>query len=651
MKRDLRDDPVYRDTREFFERVYAGSFGKISEFWDIRASNTGDWIALSGTSRDGLSGVPRTRIALFDAGSATSTMLESERNDTAPRWSPSGNTLAFLSDRACADRYAAYLYDPAERRVQPLAPVSAGIESIAWAPDGTRLLAQSAGGKKMDLPDWAPEVEESIPQDAWRRLWICSSDGSSAEMLDWIHVTVWEAAWCSNGGIIAVVSDDPREAAWFDARLIYIDLQRESYETIYKPEYQIGLPAATFDGRYVAIVEGCLSDRGIVAGDAVLLDRMLAWRAQRIDTAGVDVTSLCVHDTTHFTFAGVRGFEVAAGEIAVETGKAEIVAANHGAWMRLYPGIAPLAKHCYATVAHAYVTPPALVSYDAVEKNETTLCRFSYEGDEYATKHAGELVARTWKAPDGLEIQGYVARPLESGPHPLVAYAHGGPVWAYTNTWCLNMSVVPLLVKNGYAVFLPNPRGSSGRGQTFTRLVCGDLGGAECTDVLSGIQSLVDDGIADETRLAIFGGSHGGYLTAALIAQTDIFGAAICAFPVTDIFSGYLTGTPSEAMRPFIKGTPFDVNGQYFSRSPILRSPNINTPVLVIAGGQDRLVGVTQGLELHRALAQLGARSELVTYPLEAHGVRNTGAYIDYCTRILQWLNIYLASGARSRTS
>jgi dipeptidyl aminopeptidase/acylaminoacyl peptidase len=650
VKHDLRDDPIYRDTYEFFERVYAGSFGSLSELWDIRASSDGRWIAVSGTSYDGLTGLPRSRIAVFDATRRSLSMLGGARNDTGPRWSPDSQHFAFLSDREVPDRYAPYIYDPAGKRVQPLASISASAESVAWAPDAQRLLVQSVGGPQQNLPDWMPEVEESVPQHAWRRLWICSRNANTAELLDWLDITVWEAVWCGNGGIVAVVSDNPREAAWFKARLAYVDLGSKTYETIYSPSHQIGLPAASPDGRYVAIVEGCLSDRGVIAGDVVLLDRMLAWRAQRIDMANIDVTSLCANGPASFTFAGVRDFEVAAGEIAVGSGATEIVATSSGAWMRLYPAIAPLPERRYATVAHTYVKPPALVTYSA-ESTSETLYTFSYEGSEYASENAGELIRRSWTAPDGLEIHGYVALPGKDAPRPLVTLLHGGPVWTYANTWCLNMPVVPLLVKNGYAVFLPNPRGSSGRGQTFTRLICGDLGGAECTDVLSGIRSLVHDGIADETRLAAFGGSHGGYLVASLVERTDMFAAAICAFPVTDVFSGYLTATPSEAMPHFIKGPPFDVRGQFFTRSPIMHANDIKTPVLVIAGAQDRTVGVTQGLELHRALAQRGAQSELVTYPLEGHGVQNTAAYIDYCTRILHWFNAYLISGARSRTS
>lgn len=650
MKHDLRRDPLYTDTQQFFERAYAGSFGQLAELWDIRGSGDGRWIALSGTSYDNVSSLPRNRIAIFDVAHSMFSMLEGERNDTSPAWSPAG-MLAFLSDRAKPDRYAAYLYDPKDGRVKPAATITGVAESVAWAPDGKRFLVQSVNSiAPTDLPDWTPEVEQTVPQDAWRRIWICAADGSSAALLDWIDLTVWEAVWCGTTGIIAVVSENPREAAWFQSRLVYLDLQHKTCETIHTPAYQIGLPCATPDGRYAAIVEGCLSDRGFTAGDALLFDRILGWRRSSIDV-GADVTSLCARNNARLSFAGVRDLDVVCGEIAVEGKTAEIQIVSSGAWMRVYPGVAAVDERDYITVVQRYTEPPALVRYDPGTAKDTTLHRFSYAGSAYAIEVAGEVMRRKWNAQDGLEIHGYLARPKSQGPHPLVVFIHGGPVVAYANWWCMNMPVIPVLVRNGYAVLLPNPRGSSGRGQEFVRLVCGDLGGGEADDILSGVQALVDDGIVDARRVALLGGSHGGYLAAALITQSQNFAAAICAFPVTDIFSGNFSAFPSEAMPPFITDSPFDTGGQFFTRSPLLSAQKVRTPVLVIAGAQDRVIGVTQGLEFHRALAQCGATSELVTYPLEGHGVRNTAAYIDYCTRILCWLKTYCASEARSRTS
>jgi dipeptidyl aminopeptidase/acylaminoacyl peptidase len=253
-------------------------------------------------------------------------------------------------------------------------------------------------------------------------------------------------------------------------------------------------------------------------------------------------------------------------------------------------------------------------------------------------------VWQTWAACDGEQIDGLLIRKPSSHAQPLLTVLHGGPVWAWTDAWRGYLPIVALLADLGYAVLLPNPRGSSGRGQRFARLVLGDVGGAEADDVLSGIDALIEQGVADPSRLALMGASHGGYLTAKLITQTTRFAAAVCAFPVCNLFSSFFTGFPSESMPGFIHADPFDLHGAFFDRSPIYAVPNVQTPVLVVGGAQDSCVGVTQALEFHRALASCGVRSVLVTYPHEAHGIRNPQAQADYCSRVVAWIDSNLKS-------
>lgn len=663
MRRDLRSDPLYQATRSFLSLVYAGSFGKLATVRDVRASFDGRWIAIAGDSYDALTGLPRARIALYDTDRNVLNLLSSNANDAAPRWSPHDDRLAFLSDRSSPGRYRPYCYDARSASVNGVADISDSAESISWSPDGRRLLLQcvrsgveraGASGSgtipyaEGDVPEWLPEIEEAVPQASARRLWICSVEGGQAESLEWIDAAVWEAGWCGNRGIVAVVSDRAREADWFSARLAFADLQRGTIETIYSPAYQIGLPCATPDGRCVAIVEGCCSDRGVVAGHVRLFDREHAWHDERIETEDVDVTFLCAQDDSWFVFAGIRDFQTAAGSLSID-GAVRVAITTDASWLRMYPGIAPLDDGEFVTVAHEYTQAPALVLYG--KEKQTTLHRFAYEGSEYAAAHAGVLSRRKWSAADGLEIHGYLARPQSSGPYPLLVLLHGGPVGAYTNAWCMHSPLVPFFVDNGYAVLLPNPRGSSGRGQTFTRLVCGDMGGAEAGDILSGVDALVEEGIVDVSRVAVAGASHGGYLAAMLVAQTDRFASAVCAFPVTDLFSGHFSGTPSEGVAPFILEDPFDTHGQFFTRSPIMQAAGVHTPVLVIAGGQDRCVGVTQGVEYYRALVERGVEAELVTYAQEGHGIRNIDAYADYCTRVLQWVQSHVRATTLDRTS
>ncbi len=619
---------------------------------DLRASHDGRWIALAGKSYDVLSGKPRSRIALFDTKNRKLTMLEGDRDAIAPRWSPTENRLAFLSDRAAHGRFGLYLYDPGGRAVREISQFDASAEALSWAPEGNRILVQTAqsgaeragaqGSGIVDfqqerLPDWLPDIEEAIPTDAWRRLWICAVQTGTVQPVELSGWNVWEAEWCGDEGIIAVVSDNPREAAWFDAVLAYVHLADAACEIIYRPAYQIGLPAATHDGRYAAIVEACCSDRTLVAGDVVLFDRHADWNTRRVDTDDVDVTFLCVRKANHITFTGIRGFEVAAGEIDAATGSASVVCSTKGSWLRGYPAAAPSGEADYLTVSHAYNSAPALVRFEAKTSTFMTLHAFAH-AKEIEGEPEARCTPREWNSKNGVKIQGYFTQPASAGPHPLVVMVHGGPVWAYTNAWRYFAPLTAILVDRGFAVLLPNPRGSSGRGQMFARMILGDVGGTESDDIIAGVEALIAQGLVHADKVAIMGASHGGYMAAWLATQSRMFASAICAFPVTSLFSGLFTGTPTEALPQFLKSDPFDTGGRHFSRSPIMFVGTVQVPVLIVAGAHDHCVGVTQGLEFHRALVQNGKMSELVTYPQEGHGIACFEAFADYCTRVVHWL-------------
>lgn len=143
---------------------------------------------------------------------------------------------------------------------------------------------------------------------------------------------------------------------------------------------------------------------------------------------------------------------------------------------------------------------------------------FDLSGDEVLSA-LNSVEALRWQAPDGLEIEGWLLKPRGVAPFPLITAIHGGPVWHWRPSWvgrnCANL----MLLKRGYALFLPNPRGSTGRGRDFVRRVVGDMGGADTYDYLSGIDHLVAEGIADPERLGVTGVSYGGFMSCWLITQ------------------------------------------------------------------------------------------------------------------------------------
>ena len=199
-----------------------------------------------------------------------------------------------------------------------------------------------------------------------------------------------------------------------------------------------------------------------------------------------------------------------------------------------------------------------------------------------------------------------------------------------------------LLVSRGYAVFFPNPRGSTGRGQSFAEMVYGDMGGGEAADLLAGLDALLERGVADPKRLGVMGGSYGGFMTAWLVTQTDRFAAAVAISPVTDWFSQHVTSNIGYWDRLILRDDPANPGGEYFRRSPVAFADRVKTPTLLTAGEDDRCTPPGQAREFHQALLEHGVESELAIYPGEGHWVRKLPALIDWLTRLTGWFERFM---------
>jgi dipeptidyl aminopeptidase/acylaminoacyl peptidase len=258
---------------------------------------------------------------------------------------------------------------------------------------------------------------------------------------------------------------------------------------------------------------------------------------------------------------------------------------------------------------------------------------------------SGEIVS--WPSPDDVEIEGVLLHPRgyqEGKRYPLVVQVHGGPSWQWEDR--VNLSWHDwgqMLTSRGYAVLMPNPRGSSGRGSEFERLLQDDVGGGESQDLIAGAQAMVERGIADPDRLAIAGWSWGGYLTAWTITQTTIFRAAVMGAGLANLISDHGAGDIPEANTAFYPGHPYTDWDIYADRSPLKFVTNVVTPTLILHGENDERVSPTQGLEYYRALQVLGVPVRFVRYPREGHGIQERHHQLDLMRRIVEWLEQHLS--------
>ncbi len=257
-----------------------------------------------------------------------------------------------------------------------------------------------------------------------------------------------------------------------------------------------------------------------------------------------------------------------------------------------------------------------------------------------------------YKARDGMEIEGVVIYPAdyeEGRRYPLIAMIHGGPESCITDGWQTYYSRWgQIAAGRGYFVFMPNYRGSSGRGLAFSRADYGDLADEEFLDVLDGIQFLVDKGWVDAQKVGIGGGSYGGYFSAwAATKHSDKFRAAVVFVGISDqISKRNTTDIPYE---DYYVHWGLWTNENFelvYDRSPVKYSSQNVTPTLILHGKNDPRVHPSQSLELYRSLKMHGhAAVRLIWYPGEGHGNSNNPARLDYCLRTMDWFDFYLQDG------
>jgi dipeptidyl aminopeptidase/acylaminoacyl peptidase len=663
MKRDIRATVLYDEAEALHRAIRQPGTGLISDAAEV--STNGTQAVFAGTLVETLKGSPPTRICLTDLATGDTRVLTFGLNvDRLPKFSPDGHHIAFLSDRHKADDFQLYLLDPVSGAARPTPPVDGWVEYLHLSPDGGRILLGVAGrgadisGAQgavtsrqvaQDMPSWMPTVETGDENYRWRRAWVYELATDSARPVSRATSNIWEAVWCGNKALAAVVSAGPGEGLWYGARLHIVETETGNDREVYTPQDQLGWPAASPSGRHLAIIEALSSDRWVVAGDLRVIE-MISGKIQRVDTRGVDITYTEWRSDRELLLAGHRGFETVVGLYDAIAGTfKEVWGSRDITTSGRYASLSGLNEtgDC-VLVGESFLQAPEI----AVIRQGEYQCVKSFDLGYADQAKAIELVERVnWKAPDGLDIQGWLLRPHGEGPHPLVMNVHGGPVWHWRPIWLGRVGThVLMLIKQGYAVFFPNPRGSTGRGQDFARYVLGDMGGADTYDCLSGLDHLVERGVADAKRLGVTGGSYGGFMTAWLITQDSRFAAAVPVAPVTNQVTGHLVSNIPHFAALFLADTYTNPVGKYFQRSPIMHARKVKTPTLNICGALDRCTPPEEAVQFHNALLESNVNSVLVTYPEEGHGVRKWPAAIDYAARVVAWFEEHMPAKNQNET-
>ncbi|GAB3144858.1 hypothetical protein GCM10027258_34380 [Amycolatopsis stemonae] len=539
-----------------------------------------------------------------------------------PRWAADSGSVFFLAGHEETSQLHRIGVD--DSGPERLTKWPTGIDGFEPLPDGSGvvLIASEAG----DRPDPRVRVVSAAGRPVWdtvarrARLWRLElPTGEVVPLGELGSRHVREVAVRQDGGALGVLtwSGADREPGSFEPGLHVVDLGTGATRDLDPPAFDATSPVWWLDGTDWRLAYLGVTPPGLIGGTAVLAD-------------GENLTA---------------GLEICPLELAQADDGRPLVLFAEGLDTTIrpldpaFPELARVRGHVGALNVRGdrvAVVVSTGTEPDDVHAGPATgpLTRLSETAPEFGDIRWGTQERLSYRASDGLELDGLLILPPgeHDGPLPLVTLIHGGPDDRYSDR--LNLGWFPSgqwLATAGFAVFLPNPRGGWGHGHAFAVSVAGDVGGAEFTDVLSGIDLLVERGIADPARLGIGGWSHGGFFAAWAVTQTDRFAAALVGAGVTDWPLLAVTG----------ELTRFDGALGGRENSPITHAARIRTPVLILHGEDDTNVPLSQAEVLHRAL--LDRPHEFVVYPREGHSIRGRDPQLDVLRRTRAWFSDLLA--------
>jgi dipeptidyl aminopeptidase/acylaminoacyl peptidase len=613
----------------------------VTHFHDVAISPDGRRVAW--TQSDTLYAGPDSPVPLDVQGPHT---------DSSPDWSPDSNSLVFLSDAGQSGQKQLWLYRSGSQ-AKLLAPLNGYVERPRWSPDGKRVAflyveGASGGGPLGAAAAVTGTAGEAIHNQRIAVVDVASGALSFASPAD-LHV--YDFDWSPDGSrFVATAAPGPGDNNWWVAKIYTMDTASGSAKAIYKPNLQVAVPRWSPDGKHIAFIEGVMSDEGFHGGDLITIAADGSDRVNRTEGRKSSPSFAAWRSPNRLIFAEWSGGGSAISTLDLSNGVIETLwKGPESAVAGGFRGNIAFARQSpnVAWVRSSHTAPPEIWT--------------GTPGDWKPLTHTNSGVQATWGRAESVEwenegsaVQGWLIPPpkVESGRrYPMVVVVHGGPSGVVTSGWPEGLSLPHLLATEGYYVFEPNPRGSYGRGEAFTRANVKDFGGGDLRDILSGVDRVLATRPVDADRVGVFGWSYGGYMTMWAVTQTQRFKAAVAGAGIANWVSYYGQNGIDQWMIPFFGASVYDDPAVYAKSSPINFIKQVKTPTLVVVGERDAECPAPQSLEFWHALKTLGVPTELVIYPGEGHMFVGPGHQRDLTDRIVAWFGKYLTSSAPSTTS
>lgn len=562
-----------------------------------------------------------------------------------PTWSPDQKALAFIGSDVKAG--TATVFVARDGKVSALTTIKGVANTARWAPDGKQLaLLATIGAKKM-----TGAVEAGVPlvgeigvaanEDA-QRIALVPSGGGEIRLVSPGDTFVYEYDWTPDGkGFVVTSAKGNGDNNWWVATLGHVDAATGKLRIIAAPKMQMNMPHVSPDGRSVAFIGGLMSDFGSVGGDVYTVPleggepvnvtpnyagtfNGIAWRGNGLLAS---------------VLAGSQSAVVAIDPAAravrtLWSGPVTATASRDGRFVFSVDGSAA------ASVHEDFERAPRIVAGRLPNLNAIT-----HHNDDVAPQVKAQSVAWT---NEGYNLQGWLVGPREAlagKKYPMVVQVHGGPAAAATPRFVaegLGNAMVRELTRNGYFVFMPNPRGSFGQGSAFASANKRDFGGGDWRDILAGVDAAIKAGPVDGERLGLMGHSYGGFMTMWGVTHSQRFKAAVAGAGIANWISYYGQNGIEQWMIPFFGASAYDDPAVYRAASPIESIKMAKTPTLLYVGERDVETPAAQSLEFWRGLRAMGVPTTLVIYEGEGHAIRKPEHQKDQRSRVVGWFDKYL---------
>ena len=590
------------------------------------------------------------------SGGAPRQLTFSERGESAPAWSPDGRSLAFLSARGTGDAVKTQVWilpmDGGE--AYQLTSSKESISGFAWSKDGKQIAFLAVD--TLPKVDEAKRTRRDDPQvfEGNLRLshaWVV--DVATKKATEVVHgdFTVKGApTWSPDGSRLAYAASPTTLLRETRTDAYVVTIADRHNERISRSSDVQGAPAWSPDGRTLAYATlpqshtpraDSISDVQIGNSHLMLYD--VGGKATKdVYDAKADVSAgapqwsadgkRILFTTGERAYGAVYAYDVASGSLSRVIGKVLLRGLSFSRDER--------------TVAFAMDTPNAPADVYVSDPTFASPRKLTDMNPQVRGLALGETEIVTWKSTDGTPVEGILVKPVgyQAGRrYPLLVEAHGGPTGASNAGFKANWgSPGQVWAGMGWATLYPNPRGSTGYGEKFTRANIMDWGGGDYRDIMSGVDDMVRRGIADSTKLAFEGWSYGGYMTAWVVSQTSRFKAARMGAGLSDLQSMYGTTDIPGYIGTFFSGVPTQKTLDFYrARSAITFVDQVTTPLLILHGGSDERVPTGQSMEYFRSLKDRGKTVQLVFYPREGHGLGEYYHQLDKMQREAEWITKY----------